>query len=141
MTIDMDRWKLMESFFWHHTLAHNHVNTWSCICKYIITQVYHVSYHIRVMEVLYGYLIMEEEEIKVRWQLRYSSFLTSCSRAPNRKWMPVFLMHSIKIRVFYHSSHMFKFVFDCHRFTHVRLSSNSSGMHCKYMPLVGCLYC
>ena len=79
----------------------------------------------------------------------------------------MFLMHSIETRmfnhstrVFNHSTHMFnhstcmfhhltrvlnhstcvfKFVFDCHGFTSIRSSSNSSGMHCEYM-LVMCSY-
>ena len=42
--------------------------------------------------------------------LRYSSFLTSCSRVPNCEWMPVCLMHSIKTRVFNHLTRVFKFV-------------------------------
>ena len=69
----------------------------------------------------------------------YSSFLTSCSWPLNRKWVPIFLMHSIETHVFNHSTcvfnhwtRVFKLV-DRHRFTSMRLSSNSSGMHCKYV--------
>ena len=93
--------------------------------------------------------------------IRYSSFLTSCSRALNCEWVPVFLVHSIKTCVFnhstrvfnhstcmfyhsprvfnhstcvfYHSTYMFMFVFDHHRFTSICSSSNSSGMHCEYV--------
>ena len=65
--------------------------------------------------------------------IRYSSFLTSCSRALNCEWVPVFLVHSIKTCVFNHSTCVFKFVFDRHGFTGVCLSSNSSSMHCKYI--------
>ena len=59
--------------------------------------------------------------------VRYSPFLTSCSQVPNREWVPVFLMQSVKTRMFNHSIRLFKFVFDRHRFTSVRLSSNSSA--------------
>ena len=64
--------------------------------------------------------------------LRYSSFLTSCSRAPNREWVPIFVVHSIETRVFNHSTRVFKFV-DRHWFTSVHSSSNSSSMHCEYI--------
>ena len=60
----------------------------------------------------------------------YSSFVTSCSQAPNRESLSVFLMYSIKTCVFNHSTRVFKFVFG---FTSVRSSSNSSGTHCKYV--------
>ena len=62
----------------------------------------------------------------------YSSFLTSCSRAPNCEWVPVFLMHSIETRMFNHSTCVFKFVFDRYGFTSVRSSSNLIGMHFEY---------
>ena len=91
--------------------------------------------------------------------VRYSSFLTSCSQAPNHKRVPVFLVHSIETCmfnhstrvfnqsthvfnhstsvfkhstcVFHHSTHVFKLVFDYHGFTSMHSSSNSSGMHCE----------
>ena len=79
--------------------------------------------------------------------LRYSSFLTSCSRAPNRKWVPIFLVHSFETHVFNHSTRMFhhstrgfnhstrvfKFVFDRYGFTSMCSSSGMSSMHCKYV--------
>ena len=65
--------------------------------------------------------------------VRYSSFLTSCSRAPICEWVPVFLVHSIKTCMFNHSTRVFKFVFDRYRFTSVRSSSNSSGTYCEYV--------
>ena len=53
--------------------------------------------------------------------------------------MPVFLVHSFKSRVFNHSTCVFKFVFDCHVFTCVQSSSNSSGMNFEYVTsLIAC---
>ena len=81
-------------------------------------------------------------------QLWYSSFLTSCSCALNHKWVPIFLVHSIKTRMFNHSTRvfnhttrMFKFVFDCHGFTSMCSSSNLSSMHCKYVTSSDSLLC
>ena len=51
--------------------------------------------------------------------LWYSSFLISCSWAPNLKWMPVLLVYSTKTHLFDHSTHVFKFVFNHHWFTRV----------------------
>ena len=45
--------------------------------------------------------------IRINDQKLYNSFVTSCSRALNCEWMPVFLVHSIKTRMFNHSTHMF----------------------------------
>ena len=67
-----------------------------------------------------------------KFYLWYSSFLTSCLRAPNHEWVPIFLVHSIETRVFSHSTCVFKFV-GRHGFTSVRLRSNSRGMHCEYI--------
>ena len=51
-----------------------------------------------------------------------------------------FLVHYVETcmfndltRMFNHLTRVFKFVFDCHGFTIMHLSSNSSGMHCKYV--------
>ena len=62
------------------------------------------------------------------FNIRYNSFLTSCSRAPNIEWVPIFLVHSIETCVFNHSIHVFnywtrvfKFV-DRHWFTRVHSS-------------------
>ena len=74
-------------------------------------------------------------------KLWYSSFITSCSQAPNRKWMPVFLMHSIKTHMLNHWNRVFKFVSDHHRFTRVRSNSNSSGMYCEYVTSSDSLLC
>ena len=128
--------KIYYNWLWV-LISHSHCTSYIAtqyITNYIINKHY-IIYWTKQLLILSWKLLM----IWDYFNIRYSSFPTSCLQAPNCEWMPIFLVHSIETRVFNHSTRVFnhstrvfKFV-GRHGFTSIHSISNSSSMHCEYI--------